>query len=69
MGYITGKYKDDVHDGGHDLHDSYRDMAVANGVDPDDPALGRCRYHAKRQSWIPTSPPLTAATLSASMSP
>lgn len=25
------------------LYDSYRDMAVANGVDPDDPALERCR--------------------------
>jgi hypothetical protein len=26
-----------------DLYDSYRDMAVANGVHPDDPALARCR--------------------------
>lgn len=43
MGYITGKYQDNVHDGGHELHDSYRDMAVANGVDPNDPALKRCR--------------------------
>lgn len=29
--------------GGRDLHDDYRTMAVANGVDPDDPALGPCR--------------------------
>lgn len=26
-----------------ELYDSYRDMAVANGVTPDDPALARCR--------------------------
>lgn len=32
-----------VHDGGVELHDSYRTMAVANGVAPDDPALDRCR--------------------------
>ena len=25
------------------LHDSYRSMAIANGVDPDDPALAACR--------------------------
>lgn len=25
------------------LYDSYREMAEANGVDPDDPALARCR--------------------------
>jgi hypothetical protein len=28
-----------VSDGGHCLHPSYRSMAEANGVDPDDPAL------------------------------
>lgn len=33
----------DVDDGGHELHDSYRAMAIANGVPPDDPALGPCR--------------------------
>lgn len=43
MGFITGKYQGDVTDGGHELHDSYRAMAVANGVDPDDPALQPCR--------------------------
>ena len=32
-----------VSDGGHELHDSYRDMAVANGVPPDDPAIADCR--------------------------
>ncbi len=26
-----------------DLYDNYRDMAIANGVDPDDPALRPCR--------------------------
>jgi Family of unknown function (DUF6283) len=28
---------------GVDLYDSYWEMAVANGVDPDDPALAPCR--------------------------
>lgn len=32
-----------VGDGGHELHRSYRAMAVANGVDPDDPVLAPCR--------------------------
>ena len=32
-----------VSDGGHDLHASYRAMAEANGVDPDDPVLTPCR--------------------------
>lgn len=43
LGYINGTIKDDVTDGGHDLHESYRAMAVANGVDPDDPVLAPCR--------------------------
>lgn len=30
-------------DGGHGLHESYRAMAVANGVPEDDPALAPCR--------------------------
>lgn len=39
-----GDYKlDDVQDDGRPLHDSYRDMAVANGVHHDDPALAKCR--------------------------
>lgn len=29
--------------GGHELHASYREMAEANGVPPDDPALTPCR--------------------------
>jgi hypothetical protein len=33
----------DVTDGGHELHRSYRAMAVANGVDPADPVLAPCR--------------------------
>lgn len=33
----------DVKDGGHELHENYRAMAVANGVDPADPVLARCR--------------------------
>lgn len=34
---------DAVEDGGVELHKNYRAMAVANGVDPDDPVLERCR--------------------------
>ena len=30
-------------DGGHELHENYRAMAIANGVAPDDPVLGACR--------------------------
>ena len=33
----------DVQDGGHELHECYRDMSVANGVSVDDPALAACR--------------------------
>lgn len=32
-----------VHDGGHELFESYRAMAVANGVDECDPVLTACR--------------------------
>lgn len=32
-----------VRDGGHALFESYRAMAVANGVSPDDPVLAECR--------------------------
>jgi len=32
-----------VSDGGHELFNSYREMAEANGVAPDDPVLQRCR--------------------------
>lgn len=32
-----------VSDGGAELYDDYFEMAVANGVAPDDPALRRCR--------------------------
>lgn len=32
-----------VQDGGHPLHGNYREMAIANGVAADDPALTACR--------------------------
>ncbi len=35
-------------DGGHDLHEDYVEMAIANGVDPDDPALKPCRRSRRR---------------------
>lgn len=40
---MKGEIVDDVTDGGVELHDSYRAMAVANGVDPEDPILSPCR--------------------------
>jgi hypothetical protein len=40
---MSGKYKNDVTDGGHVLHANYRAMAIANGVKADDPALSYCR--------------------------
>lgn len=40
---MHGRIHDDVSDGGHALHDGYREMAIANGVDPNDPALAPCR--------------------------
>lgn len=40
---IKGGLREDVSDAGHQLHASYRDMAIANGVDPDDPILEPCR--------------------------
>ena len=40
---MSGAIADDVSDGGHELHDNYREMAIANGVSPDDPSLAECR--------------------------
>ncbi len=38
---IIDMYK--VSDGGHELFDNYREMAEANGVDPEDHVLRECR--------------------------
>lgn len=43
LGYSRGRYADDVCAGGAKLHASYREMAVANGVAPDEPVLAPCR--------------------------
>lgn len=43
LGLMSGRFRRDVTDGGHELHDSYRAMAEANGVSPDDPILAPCR--------------------------
>lgn len=40
---MDGRIGKDVGDGGHELHASYRAMAVANGVCPDDEVLRPCR--------------------------
>lgn len=42
LGLIHGRYQG-VEDGGHELHENYRAMAIANGLDPEDEALTRCR--------------------------
>lgn len=39
-----------INDGGFPLYRSYRAMAVANGVAPDDPALAACR--GADEDWI-----------------
>lgn len=43
LGYLRGRFGDDVAAGGIELHANYRAMAVANGVDPKDPVLAPCR--------------------------
>ncbi len=43
MAYITGRLTPDFSDDGHELHENYRAMAIANGVAPDDPVLEKCR--------------------------
>lgn len=42
IGRSKGHYRDDVVEGDRPLFDSYREMAVANGVDPADPVLAPC---------------------------
>lgn len=43
MAYLSGRLTQDFHENGHELFDSYREMAIANGVDPEDPVLKLCR--------------------------
>lgn len=43
LGRMQGRFKDDVSDGGEDLFESYRAMAVANGVGEDEAVLRPCR--------------------------
>lgn len=44
MRYMKGEIDpEQISDGGLELHESYRAMAEANGVEPGDPALDRCR--------------------------
>lgn len=40
---MKGEINDDVDDAGHELHENYAAMAIANGVDPDDETLAQCR--------------------------
>ncbi|MCD9046794.1 DUF6283 family protein [Luteimonas sp. MHLX1A] len=41
--HMRGELDRGVTAGGHELFASYREMAIANGVDPDDPVLAPCR--------------------------
>lgn len=44
MAMFEGRYDPtQVHDGGVELYEGYRSMAIANGVPPDDPAIAHCR--------------------------
>lgn len=43
---MRGEVGDDVSDGGLALHDDYIEMAVANGVEPDESVLASCRRRA-----------------------
>ncbi|RMA56482.1 hypothetical protein C8C96_4899 [Acidovorax sp. 100] len=46
LGIRLRRMKDElmeVCDGGHELHENYRAMAIANGVPADDPVLAACR--------------------------
>jgi len=43
LSYLRGRIKDNICDGGHELFESYRAMAIANGVAPEDPVLAPCR--------------------------
>ncbi len=40
---IQGRVPAGISNGGHALHENYRAMAIANGVDPDDDAIAPCR--------------------------
>lgn len=42
LGRMEGLFNDVV-DGGHALHETYRAMAIANGVEPDEVVLAPCR--------------------------
>jgi len=43
MDRMTGRIQNDVQEDGRTLFDGYREMAIAHGVDPDDPVLKGCR--------------------------
>jgi len=40
---MKGSIKDDVREDGRALFEGYREMAIANGVPPDDPTIAPCR--------------------------
>lgn len=43
LSYMDGDFDRRDRSGGEALYDDFREMAVANGVDPDDPVLAPCR--------------------------
>ncbi|MEU9836285.1 DUF6283 family protein [Streptosporangium sp. NPDC048047] len=52
---MSGGAYSDVHST-VELFGSYREMAIANGVDPDDPVLAPCRDDRTGEQWEPIEP-------------
>jgi hypothetical protein len=47
LSYVRGDLDPRDRSGSLPLYADYREMAIANGVDPDDPALASCRSRAE----------------------
>jgi hypothetical protein len=43
LAYMSGRSGNDVSEDGRALFENYREMAIANGVPVDDPAIQKCR--------------------------
>jgi hypothetical protein len=43
---------EEVTEGDADLYENYREMAIANGVDPDDPVLQQCRGNNEEAAYF-----------------
>jgi hypothetical protein len=47
VAYMRGEIEKKDRSGGHKLFDNYVEMAIANGVDPDNPVLKSCRHNSE----------------------